>query len=512
MFAFYSDAARPPQMFTRGRPAPASRAFRSTTPAAPSSLETARRYEHQERPEETEFHRYACDFEAAAAAAERGERVADAGHDPVELLLAYEDACDGRYAAGPSAGSSSASSFSSSSLSGPFSSLSASASASASSFSASVSSFSASAAASSSSSSSASFRDERNTWSLLRQLHTLRASGWDERDGEREGDGPSASGSAARRENEHAYDCHVTNVGWGAQEAVGELVRTDPLVRLLLCVKDWLEKRVCDEPMDVIRGGGREKPWPATLSLLQRGGGAGGGSGGSGRSGRSGRRGGGSGAANHSLVSSLDPDAPSREGRVGKFMESDDIAREAAFLEGVWRLVRAGELAKAKQLCVIHGQPWRAAILAGGGLCHSVPYVVDDLAGDPEDAMAGEDGVGGGGAAFDEPAPATARVGNPMWFAWKRMCWHLADRADPVQVSAGPGASKSISAADRAIHAGLCGNLEALLASPLCAHWEDHLWAYVCSMIEFLVDRRLQRQRICLNTRSRVVPGPEALR
>ena len=71
-------------------------------------------------------------------------------------------------------------------------------------------------------------------------------------------------------------------------------------------------------------------------------------------------------------MSSLDPDAPSREGRVGKFMESDDIAREAAFLEGVWRLVRAGELAKAKQLCVIHGQPWRAAILAGGGLCHSV--------------------------------------------------------------------------------------------------------------------------------------------
>eukprot|EP00897_Mesotaenium_endlicherianum_P006683 jgi/Mesen1/6042/ME000308S05238 len=65
-----------------------------------------------------------------------------------------------------------------------------------------------------------------------------------------------------------------------------------------------------------------------------------------------------------SLVRHVDPDAPSRE---QGSLHPEDQRFEEGLMEDIWKLLRAGRLHEARQLCRNAGQAWRAATLGGCG-------------------------------------------------------------------------------------------------------------------------------------------------
>ncbi|EOD13283.1 hypothetical protein EMIHUDRAFT_119919, partial [Emiliania huxleyi CCMP1516] len=130
-------------------------------------------------------------------------------------------------------------------------------------------------------------------------------------------------------------------------------------------------------------------------------------------------------AAAHGLPTSLDPDAPAREGRR---LDAEDEEEEAALLRTVWLM--------AQQLCRQCGQPWRAATLGGGE-----PWRYDSAAG--------------------------GWVGNPDRPLWRSACGAIARRAlqrPEVPASAHEAAAYASLASDASL-------LHAVL--PVCGGWED---------------------------------------
>lgn len=155
------------------------------------------------------------------------------------------------------------------------------------------------------------------------------------------------------------------------------------------------------------------------------------------------------------LVSELDPDAPLRQR--ARLVEQDH-ADEALLLRQLWRLVRAGRLGYALDLCRRCGQPWRAASLRGAALF--------DLP-DPEPLE---------GA--DMEAAANAH-GNATRAAWKQAAARLAEE-------------ERLEAYERALYGALAGRAEA--AFPVCGSWEDALWALTLQALEQRLDLELARR------------------
>ena len=88
------------------------------------------------------------------------------------------------------------------------------------------------------------------------------------------------------------------------------------------------------------------------------------------------------------MVSQLDPDAPTRQGCA---LQRDNARDEDRIMAYVWRLLRAGKLDAARQLCVDCGQGWRASSLDGGGHAGPVPVGAAAEALDVPEAAAAVD-------------------------------------------------------------------------------------------------------------------------
>lgn len=77
-------------------------------------------------------------------------------------------------------------------------------------------------------------------------------------------------------------------------------------------------------------------------------------------------------AVHHSpSLCAQDPDAPSRQGRNLADLDAKD---EESLVKHLFACVRAGQLARAQELCVKYGQPWRASALEGWRLSHDPNY------------------------------------------------------------------------------------------------------------------------------------------
>lgn len=183
------------------------------------------------------------------------------------------------------------------------------------------------------------------------------------------------------------------------QEVMERMRSRDTEFRRTEAVVEWLQSATCDRldvnapAVGVTRGGGAG--WSATLESIASGGGGGGGRG------------------QKSEVEEMHPDANLRrvngagvggggEGggdavKVMPLVGQDDLDEEE-LLRTVWMLVRAGELRRAKELCVDRGQPWRAAAMAGGA-----------VVGSRKEGHGEEDGA----AYF------------PGQALWQEMCWQL---------------------------------------------------------------------------------------
>lgn len=213
---------------------------------------------------------------------------------------------------------------------------------------------------------------------------------------------------------------------------VEQLFQRDAVIRQSQLVVDWLESIAKDQIgvfSDNIEYYAKNVCWENTLHALKL------------------RRKSGAGFT-VPLVTELDPDAPLRQQRPLADLDREDDAR---LLKNLFTLIRAGMTEEAQRLCKRCGQAWRAATLEGWKLYH-----------DPNMTSVSR-----------ELQPVE---GNPHRGIWKACCWRMAEE-------------EQLNRYERAIYAGLSGNLKPLLA--VCESWEDCVWAYFRVMVDSLVEKDL---------------------
>ncbi|CAM6042536.1 unnamed protein product [Sphagnum compactum] len=162
------------------------------------------------------------------------------------------------------------------------------------------------------------------------------------------------------------------------------------------------------------------------------------------------------------LVKHLDPDAPSRE---RAHLHPEDQELQEDLLEDVWKLLRAGRLAEARELCRRAGQTWRAPSIGGCG----------ELGPSPS---------------FDIFRNAKKdRVRQAMelesGFANQRRLWKWASFRASEEI----GENAPEARHEAAVYAAQCGNVRRML--PVCFDWESACWAMTRSWLDTLVDSEL---------------------
>ncbi|RDD42741.1 Nuclear pore complex protein Nup107 [Trichoplax sp. H2] len=146
------------------------------------------------------------------------------------------------------------------------------------------------------------------------------------------------------------------------------------------------------------------------------------------------------------VVKEMDPDAPIRSGLPLMDLDEEDDAR---LLKHIFRLVRAGQVTKAQEVCIRCGQAWRAATLEGWKMWH------------------------------DE----NLESGKNLF----------------VMIA-------KFNRYERALYGCLSGNLEKVI--PVCESWDDYLWAYYKCFIDERVEQEIRSYPRLFRT---LVPLPVGL-
>ncbi|XP_046740821.1 nuclear pore complex protein Nup107 isoform X2 [Diprion similis] len=221
------------------------------------------------------------------------------------------------------------------------------------------------------------------------------------------------------------------------KDVIENLYRNEPSITEYQLIVDWLEKNASDQadslPM-MEHFTDKTVAWENTLHQLQN------------------RNTGITFKSSRPIVTSLDPDAPIREGKPLHDLDKEDDVRleKRMYLE-----VRCGRLQKAQSLSVHCGQPWRAACLLGWTPHHDPNYT--------------------------NPINNTKLPieGNPNRSLWKLCAWELSQ-------------DNRVGEHYRAIYASLCGNLNQLLC--VSKSWQDALWAHVKTLLDIKVEKEMRAE------------------
>ncbi|XP_043268599.1 nuclear pore complex protein Nup107 [Venturia canescens] len=256
--------------------------------------------------------------------------------------------------------------------------------------------------------------NERNTWRLVYCLYQNRLS--------------SHQNFQTKMETD-------VNENLSEKNVIEALIRNESMIREYQLIIDWLEKNAVDQAETqpkIEHFTDKTIAWENTMHQLHN------------------RQGGIMFGSSRPLVTSLDPDAPIREGKPLHDLDKEDDARleKRMFIE-----VRCGRLQRAQELAVHCGQPWRAACLLGWEPYHDPNY---------------------NNPLTDTKLPVE---GNPNRSLWKLCAWKISQ--DP-----------RVGQYYRAIYASLCGNLQHLLT--VAASWQDELWAYMKCLMDIEVESEVR--------------------
>ncbi|XP_058798020.1 nuclear pore complex protein Nup107 [Phymastichus coffea] len=257
-----------------------------------------------------------------------------------------------------------------------------------------------------------SLENERNIWRLVYCLYENRLN------------------SADYEDQMELDNCNISE-----KEVIGTLYKNSKLIREYQLIIDWLEKNALDRAdrlPSIENFTDRTIAWENTLHQLQN------------------KKSEITFPSSRPIVTSMDPDAPIREGKPLHDLDKEDDARleKRMLIE-----VRCGRLQKAQALAIHCGQQWRAACLLGW-----IPYH------DPN---------------YKNPLTDTKLPveGNPNRSLWKLCAWELSndDRVGPYY---------------RAIYSSLCGNVKQLLS--VATSWQDGLWAYLKTLLDIKVEAEVR--------------------
>ena len=148
-------------------------------------------------------------------------------------------------------------------------------------------------------------------------------------------------------------------------------------------------------------------------------------------------------------ITEMDPDAPTRQ----KCSLNDlDLNDENELLNVIYDHIRAGRIVEAQEICIKHGQAWRAAALEGFRLYHDPNFVCSSK-------------------------NFSLTNGNPTRQFWKSTCWDISENCN-------------YSLKERAVFGALSGNLSAMLEN--CKNWEDVVWANYKALLDIMVEKKLK--------------------
>ncbi|KAJ1814681.1 Nucleoporin nup84, partial [Coemansia sp. RSA 2599] len=170
------------------------------------------------------------------------------------------------------------------------------------------------------------------------------------------------------------------------------------------------------------------------------------------------------------VVTEADPDSTSRQ---IKELAHEDAEYETSLVRTLFEYVRRGRAGNAIDLCIESDEPWRAASLKGGLLWRDPRLESEPEAETEVDSDMRVDDV----EVKDIDVRPDFPAGNINRSLWKQACAALAQ-------------DESNDLYERALYAALSGRLDEVLL--VCEGWEDHLWAYVNTMIETQIDLEIK--------------------
>ncbi|KAL7307217.1 hypothetical protein TKK_0000940 [Trichogramma kaykai] len=219
------------------------------------------------------------------------------------------------------------------------------------------------------------------------------------------------------------------------KEVIDALFKNNKLIREYQLIIDWLERNALDQAdrlPSIETYTDKTVAWENTLHQLQN------------------KKVGISFGSSRPIVSSLDPDAPIREGKPLHDLDKEDDARleKRMLIE-----IRCGRLQKAQALAIHCGQHWRSACLLGWVHYYDPNYK---------------------NQIKDEKYPVE---GNPNRSLWKLCAWELSNDIRVGQYY-------------RAIYSSLCGNINQLLS--IANSWQDGLWAYMKTLLDIKVEAEVR--------------------
>ncbi|KAJ2384052.1 Nucleoporin nup84, partial [Coemansia sp. RSA 2603] len=161
------------------------------------------------------------------------------------------------------------------------------------------------------------------------------------------------------------------------------------------------------------------------------------------------------------MVTEADPDSTSRQ---RKELAYEDAEYETSLVRTLYEYVRRGRAGHAIDLCVESDEPWRAASLKGGLLWR-----------DPK--LESENDMSVDGESNATNVRPIYPAGNINRNLWKQACAALAQ-------------DENNDLYERALYAALSGRLDEVVL--VCESWEDHVWAYVNTMVETQIDQGIK--------------------
>lgn len=153
----------------------------------------------------------------------------------------------------------------------------------------------------------------------------------------------------------------------------------------------------------------------------------------------------------------IDPDTVYKQNA----LDDDDLRQERLIVKKTWALVRSGQMKEAQMFCRKHEQFWRAATIAGSELYHN-PRLLSK-----EGNIEGEN---------------SESVGNQNRFVYLNTLISMLKSDDYLS-------NDEIHHYEKAIYGSICGDLPSTLA--VCNDWEDYLWAYCKTTMNYLINRQL---------------------
>ncbi|KAJ8938224.1 hypothetical protein NQ318_007646 [Aromia moschata] len=242
-------------------------------------------------------------------------------------------------------------------------------------------------------------------------------------------------------------DRDIHYFGKSEEQCIRNLFRRESLIRESQLVIDWLEYNAATVDFNMPHCSEKTIGWENTLHQLQSAETI-------------------AFSSSRQIVTQIHPDSSFVE---HKPLHDLDIEDEKRLSKRIFAEIRCGKLEEAQKLCRQYGHPWKAAIFEGWRLFHNCN--IKEQFEEDVNVMECNDG--------NEKTTCELQQinGNYNRDTWKNIAIKFCKQ-------------DYLNEYEKAAIGSYCGYIKSVL--PVCYSWEDHLWAYIKSMVDIRVESEIR--------------------